>query len=42
MAATGRDAPICFDDNLHDMSLHGPLAVDCLQKHVEGIQTCSN
>lgn len=38
MAATGRDVSIRFDDNLHDLSLQGPLAVDYLQKHVEGIR----
>ncbi|MCC0064411.1 MAG: aminomethyl transferase family protein [Defluviimonas sp.] len=38
MAATGRDVAIRFDDNLHDLSLQGPLAVDYLQKHVEGIR----
>ncbi len=38
MAATGRDVTIRFDDNLHDLSLQGPLAVDYLQKHVEGIR----
>ena len=38
MAATGRDVAIRFDDNLHDLSLQGPLAVDYLAKHVEGIR----
>ena len=38
MAATGRDVSIRFDDNLHDLSLQGPLEVDYLQKHVEGIR----
>jgi len=38
MAATGRDVSIRFDDNLHDLSLQGPIAVDYLQKHVEGIR----
>ena len=38
MAATGRDVSIRFDDNLHDLSLQGPLAVDYLEKHVEGIR----
>jgi aminomethyltransferase len=28
MAATGRDVSVRFDDNLHDLSLQGPLAVD--------------
>ena len=38
MAATGRDVSIRFDDNLHDLSLQGPLAVDYLEKHVPGIR----
>jgi aminomethyltransferase len=38
MAATGRDVSIRFDDNLHDLSLQGPLAVDYLENHVEGIR----
>ena len=38
MAATGRDVSIRFDDNLHDLSLQGPLAVDYLAKHVPGIR----
>lgn len=38
MAATGRDVSIRFDDNLHDLSLQGPLAVDFLEKHVPGIR----
>jgi aminomethyltransferase len=38
MAATGRDVSIRFDDNLHDLSLQGPLAVDYLEKYVEGIR----
>ena len=37
-AATGRDVSIRFDDNLHDISLQGPLSVDLLEKHVEGIR----
>lgn len=37
-AAVGRDVSIRFDDNLHDISLQGPLAVDFLEKHVEGIR----
>ena len=37
-AAAGRDVAIQFDDNLHDLSLQGPLAVDFLAKHVEGIR----
>ena len=38
MAATGRDVAIRFDDNLHDLSLQGPTAVDYLEKHVPGIR----
>ena len=38
MAATGRDVSVRFDDNLHDLSLQGPLAVDFLEKHVPGIR----
>jgi aminomethyltransferase len=38
MGATGRDVSIRFDDNLHDLSLQGPLAVDYLERHVEGIR----
>ena len=38
MAATGRDVAIRFDDNLHNLSLQGPLAVDYLDKHVPGVR----
>lgn len=38
MAAMGRDVDIRFDDNLHDISLQGPMAVDFLQDHVPGIR----
>jgi aminomethyltransferase len=38
MAAIGRDVSIRFDDNLHDLSLQGPLAVEYLENHVEGIR----
>ncbi|MDW4551404.1 aminomethyltransferase family protein [Defluviimonas sp. D31] len=38
MAATGRDVSVRFDDNLHDLSLQGPLAVEYLQEHVPGIR----
>jgi aminomethyltransferase len=37
-AAMGRDVSVRFDDNLHDLSLQGPLAVDYLAKHVPGIR----
>ena len=36
--AMGRDVSVRFDDNLHDISLQGPVAVDFLAKHVEGIR----
>ena len=35
---TGRDVSIRFDDNLHDLSLQGPLAVEYLERHVPGIR----
>ncbi|MDK3018937.1 aminomethyltransferase family protein [Pseudodonghicola flavimaris] len=38
MAATGRAVQVLFDDDLHDISLQGPLAVDYLEKHVPGIR----
>lgn len=38
MAATGRDVSIRFDDNTHDLSLQGPLAVEYLERHVPGIR----
>lgn len=38
MAAAGRDVSVRFDDNLHDLSLQGPLAVDFLERHVPGIR----
>ncbi len=38
MYAGGRDVCVRFDDNLHDISLQGPLAVDYLEPHVKGIR----
>jgi aminomethyltransferase len=38
MAAQGRDVMVMFDDNLHDISLQGPMAVDYLEPHVAGIR----
>lgn len=38
MCALGKNVSITFDDDLHDMSLQGPLAVDFLEKHVTGIR----
>ena len=37
-AAMGRNVSIRFDDDLHDLSLQGPLAVDYLAGHVPGIR----
>ena len=34
----GRNAALIVDDDLHDLSLQGPLAVDFLAKHVPGIR----
>ncbi|MGR1582941.1 aminomethyltransferase family protein [Thalassobius sp. S69A] len=38
MYAAGRNVALIFDDDLHDISLQGPLAVDYLEKHVPGIR----
>jgi aminomethyltransferase len=37
-AAVGRQVAVLFDDDLHDLSLQGPLAVDFLAEHVPGIR----
>lgn len=37
-AVVGRNAALLFDDDLHDLSLQGPLAVDFLARHVPGIR----
>lgn len=37
-AAVGKNAAILFDDDLHDLSLQGPLAVDFLERFVPGIR----
>ncbi|MGB4866342.1 MAG: aminomethyltransferase family protein [Hyphomicrobium sp.] len=36
--AMGKNVAIEFDDDLHDLSLQGPLAVDFMAKHVPGIR----
>lgn len=36
--ATGRSAAVIFDDDLQDLSLQGPLAVDYLAKHIPDIR----
>ncbi|AJE44838.1 aminomethyltransferase family protein [Celeribacter indicus] len=38
MYAAGRNVVMLFDDDLHDISLQGPLAVNYLEKHVPGIR----
>jgi aminomethyltransferase len=38
MAAHGKNVSMLFDDDLHDMSLQGPVAVDFLAKHIPGIR----
>jgi len=37
-AVVGRNAALVFDDDLHDLSLQGPAAVDLLARHVPGIR----
>lgn len=37
-AGAGKNVAILFDDNMHDLSLQGPVAVDFLEKHVPGIR----
>jgi len=37
-AAVGRNVALLFDDDLHDLSLQGPLAVDFLERYVPGIR----
>lgn len=36
--AMGRNCAVLFDDDLHDLSLQGPVAVDYLARHVPGIR----
>lgn len=37
-SALGREVAVQFDDDLHDLSLQGPVAVDFLAEHVPGIR----
>ncbi|MGY4494667.1 aminomethyltransferase family protein [Pseudomonas sp. TE3610] len=37
-SAQGRQVAVLFDDDLHDLSLQGPLAVDFLAEYVPGIR----
>src|SRR3974390_818629 len=37
-AVVGRNAALLFDDDLHDLSLQGPVAVDFLAKHLPGVR----
>ena len=36
--AAGKNCAVIFDDDMHDMSLQGPVAVEFLAKHVPGIR----
>ena len=36
--AAGKNCEVIFDDDLHDMSLQGPRAVDLLEPHINGIR----
>lgn len=36
--AAAKNCDVLFDDDLHDMSLQGPVAVDFLAKHIKGIR----
>jgi len=38
VGAVGRNVAVLFDDDLHDISLQGPVAIDFLAKHVPGIR----
>jgi len=37
-SAQGRQVAVLFDDDLHDLSLQGPLAVDYLERHIPGVR----
>ena len=37
-AVVGRNAALVVDDDLYDLSLQGPVAVDFLSRHVQGIR----
>ena len=37
-SALGRNVAVLYDDDIHDLALQGPLAVDYLAKHVPGIR----
>ena len=36
--AAAKNCAVIMDDDLHDMSLQGPIAVDFLAKHIDGIR----
>lgn len=36
--AAAKNVAVLFDDDLHDMSLQGPVAVDFLSEHIDGIR----
>lgn len=37
--ASGRQVAVLFDDDLHDLSLQGPVAVDFLERHIPGVRS---
>jgi aminomethyltransferase len=37
-STAGREVAVLFDDDLHDLSLQGPVAIDFLAEHVPGIR----
>jgi aminomethyltransferase len=37
-ATYGRNVAMLFDDDLHDLSLQGPLAVEFLSRHIPGVR----
>ncbi len=37
-ACIGRNVAVLFDDDLHDLSLQGPAAVEFLARHVQGVR----
>jgi aminomethyltransferase len=36
--ASGRQVAVLFDDDLHDLSLQGPLAIELLARHIPGVR----
>jgi len=38
LAAVGRNVAVLFDDDVHDLSLQGPLAIDFLVRYIPGVR----